>query len=74
MRLDGFAWTQFGMLQGRVSHVASETYDGTIRVELSIDEQSARHVPMQHGMPGEVEVEVESVAPWSLLVRSVVSR
>jgi membrane fusion protein (multidrug efflux system) len=74
MRLDGFAWTQFGMLEGEVSHVASEPYEGAIRVELVVRPESAALIPVQHGMPGATEVEVEQVSPWTLLLRSVVSR
>ncbi len=71
MRLDGFAWTQFGMLEGEVSHVASEPYDGAIRVELLVRPGSAASIPVQHGMPGTTEVEVERVSPWTLLLRAV---
>ncbi|WP_437535898.1 HlyD family efflux transporter periplasmic adaptor subunit [Sorangium sp. So ce726] len=71
MRLDGFAWTQFGMIEGEVSHVASEPYDGAIRVELLVRPESAASIPVQHGMPGTTEVEVERVSPWALLLRAV---
>ncbi|WP_437871918.1 HlyD family secretion protein [Sorangium sp. So ce363] len=71
MRLDGFAWTQFGMIEGEVSHVASEPYDGAIRVELLVRPESAASIPVQHGMPGTAEVEVERVSPWALLLRAV---
>ncbi|WP_437959887.1 HlyD family efflux transporter periplasmic adaptor subunit [Sorangium sp. So ce119] len=71
MRLDGFAWTQFGMLEGEVSHVASEPFDGAIRVELAVRPDSAASIPVQHGMPGTTEVEVERVSPWTLLLRAV---
>ncbi|WP_437614526.1 HlyD family efflux transporter periplasmic adaptor subunit [Sorangium sp. So ce834] len=71
MRLDGFAWTQFGMLEGEVSNVASEPFDGAIRVELLVRPESAASIPVQHGMPGTTEVEVERVSPWTLLLRAV---
>lgn len=71
MRLDGFAWTQFGMIEGEVSHVASEPYDGAIRVELLVRPESAASIPVQHGMPGTTEVEVERASPWALLLRAV---
>ncbi|WP_437717679.1 HlyD family efflux transporter periplasmic adaptor subunit [Sorangium sp. So ce448] len=71
MRLDGFAWTQFGMIEGEVSHVASEPYEGAIRVELLVRPESAASIPVQHGMPGTTEVEVERVSPWALLLRAV---
>ena len=71
VRLAGFSWTQFGMLHAVVTHVASEPRDGTARVELLIAEESAPAIPIQHGLPGAVDVEVERVAPWVLLVRSM---
>ncbi|XXX80818.1 HlyD family efflux transporter periplasmic adaptor subunit [Sorangium sp. So ce134] len=71
MRLDGFAWTEFGMLEGEVSQVASEPFDGAIRVELLVRPDSAASIPVQHGMPGITEVEVERVSPWTLLLRAV---
>jgi membrane fusion protein (multidrug efflux system) len=73
MRLDGFAWTQFGMLEGEVSHVASEPYEGAIRVELLVRPETAARIPVQHGMPGTTEIEVERVSPWALLLRALVS-
>ena len=69
VRLDGFAWTQFGMLDATVHHVASEPHDGTVRVELVLG-GDLRRIPVQHGLPGAVDIQVESVSPWTLLLRS----
>jgi membrane fusion protein (multidrug efflux system) len=71
VRLAGFSWTQFGMVHAVVTHVASEPRDGTARVELLIARESTPAIPIQHGLPGAVDVEVERVAPWELLVRSM---
>jgi multidrug resistance efflux pump len=75
VRLHGFSWIEFGMLEASVIRVASEPRDGTIRVELLID---AGHVPpdipVQHGLPGSVEVRIDNVSPWALLMRSIGSR
>ncbi len=71
VRLNGFSWTQFGMLEAVVTHVASEPRDGTVRVELLVSAGNARAIPIQHGLPGSVDVEVEQVSPWRMLVRSV---
>ncbi len=70
VRVSGFAWTQYGMLDAVVTHVASEPHDGTARVELVLREGAAHGIPIQHGLPGSVDIEVERVTPWTLLLRS----
>jgi membrane fusion protein (multidrug efflux system) len=69
IRLDGFPWIQYGVLTARVTEVAGEVRDGTVRVEMAMDNTTARSIPLQHGLPGSVEVEVERATPWSLLMR-----
>ncbi len=69
VRLDGFPWSQFGTLMAQVSDVAREMRDGQIRVELSLLEPEATLIPMEHGLPGVVEVEVERVSPASMILR-----
>ena len=59
------------MLHAVVTHVASEPRDGTARVELLIAGENTPTIPIQHGLPGAIDVEVERVAPWVLLVRSM---
>ncbi len=71
LRLDGFPWTQYGHVRATVTRVASETREQRVRVELSVDRRSNASIPLQHGMPGAVEVEVERVAPFALLLRSL---
>jgi membrane fusion protein (multidrug efflux system) len=70
LRLDGFPWTQYGSLAGKVVNVANEPRDGTIRVELSVDPASAPAIPVQHGLPGTVEIQVERVTPFALVLRA----
>jgi membrane fusion protein (multidrug efflux system) len=69
MQLAGFPWTQFGSLSGTVTKVASEVRDGAIRVEATVNPDLASRIPMQHGLPGTVEVEVEQLSPASLVLR-----
>ena len=69
MAFDGFPWTQFGRLRATVSKVATEPGSGRIRVELTPDEVPGTEVPLQHGLPGTVEVEVERLAPAQLVLR-----
>ncbi|MGH9662493.1 MAG: HlyD family secretion protein [Bryobacteraceae bacterium] len=69
-RLHGFPWTQYGSLTATVTRVAGEVRDGTVRVELAVDPEQKSSIPMQHGLPGAVEVEVESVTPAVLVMRA----
>lgn len=70
VRLQGFPWAQYGTLSAQVSNVAGDIRDGKVRVELSIDPASHSRIPLQHGLPGSVEVEVERLTPAALLLRS----
>jgi multidrug resistance efflux pump len=69
LRLDGFPWTQYGSLAATVRRVASEVRNGRVRVELSVDPDRASPILLQHGLPGTVEVQVERVAPATLVLR-----
>jgi membrane fusion protein, adhesin transport system len=71
MRLDGFPWAQYGSIAATVSRVAGEVRDGSVRVELSLDTAAnPPHVPLQHGLPGSVEIEIERLTPAALVVRT----
>lgn len=70
LRLDGFPWMEFGTLSLSVASVGSEVSDGTIRVQLEIVGDVPPGIPMQHGLPGSVEVEVERVSPAELALRA----
>jgi membrane fusion protein (multidrug efflux system) len=70
LRLQGFPWAQYGTIGAKVTRVASEIRDGHVRVELALDSHSPSRVPLQHGLPGAVEVEVERVSPASLVLRT----
>jgi membrane fusion protein (multidrug efflux system) len=69
LRLDGFPWSQYGRVMASVRRVAHEPRAGKIRVELTIP---PRHVsiPLQHGLPGIVEIEVERASPAVLVLRA----
>jgi multidrug resistance efflux pump len=71
VRLDGFPWTQYGSATARVTNVSGEVRDAQIRVDLSLDTSSDSAIPFQHGLPAEVQVEVERVSPAALVLRSV---
>jgi membrane fusion protein (multidrug efflux system) len=74
LRLTGFPWTQYGSLVATVASVAHEVRDGQIRVELSLAPDAASPIPLQHGLVGTVEVEVERVSPATLVLRSTGKR
>jgi membrane fusion protein (multidrug efflux system) len=71
LRLDGFPWTEYGRLDATVSRVASEPREGVVRIELIVHPESAPLIPLQHGLPGQVEIAVERASPAGLLLRAV---
>jgi multidrug resistance efflux pump len=71
LRLDGFPWAQYGSLAATVTSVATETRHGAIRVELHLEPKAPTAIPLQHGLPGTVEVEVERISPATLVLRGV---
>lgn len=70
VRLEGFPWAQYGTIPAEVSRVADEVRDGKVRVELALNTALHTPIPLQHGLPGSVEIEVERVSPAQLLLRS----
>jgi multidrug resistance efflux pump len=70
LRLDGFPWVQFGAVPLRVTRVASEVREGKVRVELALEGDTPAALPLQHGLPGMVEIEVERLRPIELVVRA----
>lgn len=70
MRLEGFPWVQYGSLSATVTSLANEVRDGRIRVELMVDDNSGSRIPLQHGLPGTVEVKVEETSPAALVLRT----
>ena len=70
MRPDGFPWTQYGTLPATVSRIASEPRSGLVRVELDVQKRPDSAIPIQHGLPGTLEIEVERVSPAELVLRA----
>lgn len=70
MRLAGFPWTQYGALTARVTRVAEEVRDGLVRVEFGIVAPGTARMPLQHGLNGSIEIEIERAAPSALLWRA----
>lgn len=71
LRLAGFPWLEFGAVKARVTQVATEARDGTVRVELELLQEQKSLIPFQHGLPGSVEIAVERISPAELLLRSL---
>jgi multidrug resistance efflux pump len=70
VRLDSFPWAQFGTVAATVSEVGQEPRDGAIRVELAVRGRNPA-IPLEHGLTGSCEVEVERTSPIRLLLRSM---
>jgi membrane fusion protein (multidrug efflux system) len=70
MRLDGFPWPQYPPLAATVALVATEPRDGRVRVELAITGEPRRRLPVEHGLPGTLEVDLERISPAELVLRS----
>lgn len=70
LHLDGFPWSQYGVLAATVRRVDSEVHDRLIRVELDLDAADAARPIVQHGLPGSVSVAVEQTTPAVLLLRA----
>ncbi|HLK64369.1 MAG TPA: HlyD family efflux transporter periplasmic adaptor subunit [Bryobacteraceae bacterium] len=70
LRLDGFPWTQYGTVPATVTRVATEVREGSVRVELAVTRTSSSLIPLQHGLPGTIEIEVERVTPAALILRN----
>jgi len=70
VRLDGYPWTQYGAIGARVASVASEPRNGHVRVELDVTSESSGRIPLQHGMTGSTEIEVDTASPAVLVLRA----
>jgi multidrug resistance efflux pump len=70
LRLEGFPWAQYGSIAATVSSIASEARNGRVRVELTVNPDSASPIPLQHGLPGMVEIEIDRVSPAILALRT----
>ena len=70
LHFEGFPWTQYGAISATVASVGSEVRDGRVRVELTVHPDPAPPIPLQHGLPGTVEVKVDSVSPAVLVLRT----
>jgi multidrug resistance efflux pump len=70
LHLAGFPWTQYGSVEATVASVASEPQEGRIRVELKLNPNLPRRIPIQHGLPGTAEIQVGLISPAALIMRA----
>lgn len=70
LHLEGFPSIQYGTVAARVDRIAAEPRDGLVRVELAVRPGDAHDIPLQHGMPGTVEVRVDLASPATLVLRA----
>ncbi len=70
MRLDGFPWTEFGSLPAEVSRVSGEARDGKLWIDCSVAPAAGSAIPLEHGMPGILVVEIERVSPAEMVLRA----
>jgi multidrug resistance efflux pump len=68
IRFEGFPWAQYGTMSAKVSRVANELRDGYVRVDL--EPLPGSRIPLQHGLPGATEIELERISPATLFLRS----
>jgi membrane fusion protein, adhesin transport system len=69
-RLEGFPWVQFGTIEATAVRVAGEIRDQSLRAEFRIRRDATHGLVLRHGLPGRLEVRVETVSPAKLLLRS----
>ena len=68
LRMMGFPWTKYGILQAKVDRVGNEPKDGLIRVELVLQPGQRTRIPLEHGLAASAEVEVERISPFALML------
>ena len=71
MRLDGFPWSQYGTIKAQVNKVSTEVRDNLVRVELIPMIEADTKALLQHGLPGSVEVKIEQIPPYILVLRTI---
>jgi multidrug resistance efflux pump len=70
LRLEGFPWAQYGAVSATVASVANEVRNGQVRVELAVHPDAAPLIPLQHGLPGTIEIAVDHVSPAALILHT----
>ncbi len=70
MRLDGFPWTEYGSLAATVLRVSGEARDGRVWLDGAVEKAPGSLIPLEHGLPGILVVEVERLSPAEMVLRA----
>ena len=70
LSLDGITGDQAGTTPAIVTNVANQAQEGWVRVELFAPATTAFPTPIQDGLTGSVEIEVEHISPATFVMRA----
>jgi len=70
LRLDGTIGDQARTIPAIVTNVASQSQEGCVEVKLFAPVNATAPVPLQDGLTGQVEIEVEHVSPATFVMRA----
>lgn len=70
LRFYDYSWTQYGTVPAIVATISEEPIDGRSRVELELEDDQTTLIPLAHGLQAAVEVEVEELTPFELVLRT----
>lgn len=68
MRLHALPWTRFGQIEAEVLRVGQETVNGFLSVECRLLSDLDHGPELQHGMQGDLVVEVDRMSPFELVL------
>lgn len=74
LRLDGFPWTKYGTVSASVTSVRSNISEGSVVVEFVVHPDATSRIPLQRGLQGILEVEVDRVSPAELVISATGQR
>ncbi len=71
LRFDAAPESQTGPISAIVTDVANSVQEGQLQVELfALPDDTASQAPLQNGLTGQVEIEIEHISPATLVMRS----
>jgi membrane fusion protein (multidrug efflux system) len=68
-RFEGYPALAHGSIAAVVARVGADAHDGSVEVILAPQRDPAARLPLQHGVRGTVDIEVERLTPAALLLR-----
>jgi membrane fusion protein (multidrug efflux system) len=73
-RFEGYPALAHGSIAAVVTRVGADAHDGSVEVILAPRHDAAARLPLQHGVRGTVDIEVERLTPAALLRRKAAER